>query len=456
PVVEHTEAVTASLRARDHEMPIDRYAALVVDRWYEPGGARSQRMYGHGEAETRRPGLDRLPGLPGIGGAKNPVVVLNPQVVRVGRTADHAMRVLDIGIVAPLGRHVIGAQAFTRAGPTGAAIAALPDPAAGHRHADVLAVLRIDTDGMDARPVVAATCPFGPFRTLPEWAIQCPAIAVIGGMEQPARKGARPEHAGFIGTAGFQRPYLLQAPGRRWRQIGASRCGHRFGLGRIDGHRTGLPGAAGAPAAPQLDAEMPKVERGVECLVTRVGQDHADWLAHEMRFGLSPLPGDGLEDQQAFACGDQQAFMHVSLPMSATGQGLYHEHLAGITEGIAEPLAVAHGQAIDKNLHMPTQLTLIIEQVTAQTRLLLHQAIQCAGYRIAQHLALRQGEMALQRRGENHMGHGSLPLKNNLESVGVDPPRMTPCGGKPGLNAAKSCRFDPFLAQGQRLILGIR
>src|SRR5690606_6574565 len=229
PVVEHTEALTTVLRARDHEMPIDRYAALVLDRWYEPGGARSQRMYGHGEAETRRPGLDRLPGLPGICGAKTPVVVLQQQVVGVGRTAGHAMRFLDIRIVAPLGRHVIGAQAFTRAGPTGAAIAALPDPAAGHRHADVLAIMRIDTHRMDARPVVAATCPFGAFRTIPEWAVQCPAIAVIGGMEQSARKGARPEHAGFIGTAGFQRPYLLQAPGRRRRQIGASRCGHRFG-----------------------------------------------------------------------------------------------------------------------------------------------------------------------------------------------------------------------------------
>ncbi|MCY1424715.1 hypothetical protein D9M71_404750 [compost metagenome] len=162
---------------------------------------------------------------------------------------------------------------------------------------------------MDARPVVAATEPAGALGTVPQRTVQLPAVAAVGAAEQPAGNGPGPEHAGLVHPAGLQAPDLLEAPGRL-RGVAFLRLGQRLGLRRIGRHGAFLP-VLPCPLAPQLDAEVAEVERGIQAAVARVGQQHAHRFAEEIPARLAPaVVRAALESEQPLAGAHQQSIVH--------------------------------------------------------------------------------------------------------------------------------------------------
>src|SRR5436853_7113303 len=119
--------------------------------------------------------------------------MLRPEHVGARRALHDAMRVLDVGIVAALGRHELGVHAVRGEPPAFAAVARLPGAAAGNAHRDAPVVARVDANGMDARMVVTAAKPLGALGPPPQAVDEGPGFAAIARLEQAARNAARPQ-----------------------------------------------------------------------------------------------------------------------------------------------------------------------------------------------------------------------------------------------------------------------
>ncbi|MNN28695.1 hypothetical protein D3C81_1422740 [compost metagenome] len=165
--IEGFEGLAAVAGAGDDEAAVHRHAAFVLHRGDEPGGIRPGRVHGDGETEARRLRTNVMPLQAAIAGGEDAVVVLHPQHVGLRGAMHQAVRVLDRRFLAQFRRHVVGTHPFRRAAPVGAAVAGLPDAAAGHSDGDVPAVARIDAHRVDARPVVAAAEPAGALGAVP-------------------------------------------------------------------------------------------------------------------------------------------------------------------------------------------------------------------------------------------------------------------------------------------------
>ena len=101
--------------AGDDKSAIDRHAQLVFNRRHEPGCLRILGMNSHTETEARRANcFDAIPALGTVRGFEHAVVMLDPQRIRLAGALDHAVRVLDVWIVAALRGHVVGDHAMGR------------------------------------------------------------------------------------------------------------------------------------------------------------------------------------------------------------------------------------------------------------------------------------------------------------------------------------------------------
>src|SRR6266699_1071040 len=104
---EHLEAFAPIPRARHDDPALHGDALLVAHARHEPGGVRVVGMHRDREAEPR--GFDRgdlLPRRRAVGGAEHAIVVLDPKGIGLGPTLDQVVRILNVGIILTLGRHV--------------------------------------------------------------------------------------------------------------------------------------------------------------------------------------------------------------------------------------------------------------------------------------------------------------------------------------------------------------
>src|SRR3546814_11937083 len=104
---------------------------------------------------------------PAVVGAEDAGGVLAPHGLRRRRADRQAVRVLDGGIVDPVGWHVGGGEPLAAEAPALARILAPPHAAAGDADHQPAAVARIDADRVDAGVVVAAAEPFRARRLVP-------------------------------------------------------------------------------------------------------------------------------------------------------------------------------------------------------------------------------------------------------------------------------------------------
>src|SRR5438270_4838265 len=116
--------------------------------------------------------------------------MLRPQHLGARGALNDAMRVLDVGIVAALGRHELGVHAVRGELPAFAAVARLPGAAAGNAHRDAPVVARVDANGMDAGMVVAAAKPLGALGPPPQALDKGPGFAAIARLGQDPRYAA--------------------------------------------------------------------------------------------------------------------------------------------------------------------------------------------------------------------------------------------------------------------------
>src|SRR3546814_11959316 len=98
-----------------------------------------------------------------------------------------AVRVLDGGIVDPVGWHVGGGEPLAAEAPALARILAPPHAAAGDADHQPAAVARIDADRVDAGAVVPAVEPFRARRLVPQRLPQVQGLAAAVGAEQRDR-----------------------------------------------------------------------------------------------------------------------------------------------------------------------------------------------------------------------------------------------------------------------------
>src|SRR5437660_10458768 len=126
-------------------------------------------------------------------------MVLGVEHVRPRRRLHEPVHVLDVLVHAALGRHELRVHTLRGELPAAPGVRALPYAAARDRDRDLLA---IEADRVDARLVVAAAEPLRALFAVPQRAQQRPALAPVGGMEQPAGNGAGPE----ILAGAFERP----------------------------------------------------------------------------------------------------------------------------------------------------------------------------------------------------------------------------------------------------------
>src|SRR2546425_603242 len=93
----------------------------------EPHAIHRWEMLRDREADPR--GLDRgdlLPRRRAVGGAEHAVVVLDPKGIGLGPTLDQVVRILNVGIILTLGRHVRRAHALGTAFPGRTAVPGHP------------------------------------------------------------------------------------------------------------------------------------------------------------------------------------------------------------------------------------------------------------------------------------------------------------------------------------------
>ena len=193
------EAAAAVVRSVDHQRAVDRHAPLVGHARNEPRGLRIARVRGHGEAEARqRHAGELLPRRRIVRRTPDAVVMLDPEHVGRGRTANHTMRVLHVRVVGLLGRHVRGLHAPGLRRPRRAIVAGDPDAAATDAHQQLAGASRMRADRVDARHVVAATEPLAAAGLVPQRLVQLPARTAVVGAEQAAGQGAGPDHAGLL------------------------------------------------------------------------------------------------------------------------------------------------------------------------------------------------------------------------------------------------------------------
>src|SRR2546430_215098 len=160
PLREHLKAFAPVPGARYDYPALHWNALLVAHARHEPRGVRVVGMHRHREAE--RGGLDRgdlLPGRRAIGGAEDAVVVLDPEGIGPGSTLDQVVRILNVGIILALGRHVRRAHALRPAFPGRPAVPGHPHPATRDADRDVARVARIHADRMEAGQLGTAAEP---------------------------------------------------------------------------------------------------------------------------------------------------------------------------------------------------------------------------------------------------------------------------------------------------------
>ena len=135
----------------------------------EPGGVRIFRMCGDGKAEDG--GLDVGDFGPtggAVGGTEDAVVMLDPESVWLCGALRDQVRILDVGVVCALGRHVFSAHAFAAGIPGASAVAGDPCAAARDAENNMVRIAGIDADGMNAGKIRAAAEPFFALRSIPK------------------------------------------------------------------------------------------------------------------------------------------------------------------------------------------------------------------------------------------------------------------------------------------------
>src|SRR6266699_2644230 len=189
---EHLEAFPPIPRARHDDPALHRDALLVAHARHEPGGVRVVGMHRDREAEPR--GLDRgdlLPRRRAVGGAEYAVVVLDPKGIGLGPTLDQVVRILNVGIILTLGRHVRRAHALGTAFPGRTAVPGHPHATTRDSDRHVARIARIHADRMEAGQLGAAAEPFSSLGMAPQRLDQLPRRPVVGeevhARDRPAR-----------------------------------------------------------------------------------------------------------------------------------------------------------------------------------------------------------------------------------------------------------------------------
>src|SRR5882672_6681269 len=136
------------------------------------------------------------------------------------------MRILNQGIQLPFGRREVSAHALPDT-PGRAAVASAPGAAARNTNDDVVGVVGMNADRVNARHVVAAAEPLLTLRHPPQTFDERPGASAVIGAEQAPWQRAGPDAFRRARMIPFKNPDLLKGP--RVRILGA------FGLGRIGG-----------------------------------------------------------------------------------------------------------------------------------------------------------------------------------------------------------------------------
>ncbi len=255
-------------------------------------------MHGDREAEAAGSGGDDFaPVCAAIGRTKDAAMMLGPQHVGTRRALHNAMGILDQRIQLAPFRHEVGAHTLPHM-PCGTAVARAPGAAARDTDDNIVGVVGMNADRMNARHVVAAAKPLLALRHLPETLDESPRAAAIIGAKQAAGDGARPHALRSAPMIPFEHPDLFERP--RVRIFDTLR------LCRIDGRRPFVPRRAAIGRCAQLDAEMTELQRRQSAHPGRVAHHRGHRLAGEMVGGDPPGLRAGaaaLEDEQALARG---------------------------------------------------------------------------------------------------------------------------------------------------------
>jgi hypothetical protein len=192
-----------------------------------------------------------------------------------------------------------------------ASIARAPDAAARDADEQLLRVLRVRADRVDARKLRSPTKPVLALRVVPEAAHQLPRAAAIVRSEEATADRAAPERV----IHGLERPDLLDTPGP-WLAIGErvhdivrllreGRCGQL------------LPALATIRGGVQLHAEVPQEEPGIESPILGRARDQGDRVSQEGGLGNAPPALAAAQLEDAFACSSEDAIGHGHPPERA-------------------------------------------------------------------------------------------------------------------------------------------
>src|SRR2546425_4745053 len=118
PFGEGLKRLPAIGRAIDDHPAFGGNPLLIFHRRHEPGRVRITRMHGDSEPEDRRLDvLDLAPACRTVVGFEDAIMMLDPERVGSSRALHKQMRVLNVGVVSTLLRHVLSAHAFAATAP---------------------------------------------------------------------------------------------------------------------------------------------------------------------------------------------------------------------------------------------------------------------------------------------------------------------------------------------------
>src|SRR5437868_8209621 len=144
---QHLESGAAVACPRNNDAAAHRDAPLILLGGCEPSRVRIARVDSDAKAERRGLRvLDLAPRSGAVSSAKDAVVVLHPQGIRLGGALDQAMTVLDVGVELAVRRHVLGAHAVRPALPGSALVAGPPDAPTRDAYPDAAAVARVNAN----------------------------------------------------------------------------------------------------------------------------------------------------------------------------------------------------------------------------------------------------------------------------------------------------------------------
>ena len=308
-VAEGFKTGSAIVRAVDHHFPVDGVAVRVGLCRHKPGAQRIDRITGHGKTKAGWGGRrDALPTVARIKGAVQAAVVLHPQHIGLRGALHHAVRVLCVGVLGAVGRHVVGLHSIGGQAPGLATVPRLPHAATGDGQRQVLRVARVDQQRVHARVIVAATHPVQAARLQPQRGVQRPVQSTVFGFEQPRRHATGPQRAGLGRGAGRQAPHHFHIPGRGVVCEGAFRR-----LGRKGGRRDLGPMRTLVAALAQLDAKVPHAQGGVPVAIAGIDQHLGDRVTGKVVGDNGPVHAVAAYHEQAFAAGYQKCLHTTDL-----------------------------------------------------------------------------------------------------------------------------------------------